>query len=217
MRLSRHHSRAQAVYEYLRDAILSGDLRPNERLVEDQIAESASVSRTPVREAIRKLEVEGLVRQTRVGIIVVEITATELREFCQVREVLEGTACRLAAESGSQMDVAALVQVGAQYAAAVKDRKNDDIVKFSRAFHETVWRMANNRYLESELRDLRSRIDGLRPLAMDSTQARHQQALAEHKEILDAIRRRDADAAESVAKEHFRRAMSRRLGELLPP
>ncbi len=74
--------------------------------------------------------------------------------------------------------------------------------------------MANNRYLATEVSLLRARIDGISPTSPARSKARHAVAIAEHREMLDALRRHDADRAESVAREHFRRAMARRLGEV---
>ena len=211
--LSGQQSRATEMYQILKDAILSGRLHPNERLIEEQIAESAKVSRTPVREAIRKLETEGLVRQTSLGVVVAEVTLNELREFCQVREVLESLACRLAAESRSRLDLITLEYTNAQYATELAAGDTEAMIVLNRTFHESIWRLANNSYLASTLGELRSRIDGLQPSTTLDSIALHAEAYEEHSAIVRAIAARDADRAESVALGHFSKAMGRRLAK----
>ncbi|MFZ0181473.1 MAG: GntR family transcriptional regulator [Candidatus Dormiibacterota bacterium] len=210
IQLPGRRSRADELYEYLRHAIMSGRLAANERLVEQQIASRASVSRTPVREAIRKLEVDGLVRQTRAGVIVVQLSDTELRELCEVRVVLEGLACWLAAESRSLLDLQVLDEIRADYATAVAAHDINSLVKANLAFHETIWRMANSKYLSNQLRELRSRIQGLQASTL-AVAHRQSESRAEHDQIVNSIRDRDADAAERIARVHFRHAMVLRL------
>src|SRR6266567_63643 len=96
-------SKAEELYEFLHNAILECQIEPNERIIEEQIAALASVSRTPVREAIRRLEADNLVQDTGQGLVIVAVTPDELAEFCAVREVLEGLASRLAALARSEI------------------------------------------------------------------------------------------------------------------
>jgi len=94
-----HRSRSHALYEHLRKAIHDGTLRPGERLIEEVLAEAAGVSRTPVRETLRRLEAEGLVEDADRGMVVTSLSDTDLLELCAVREVLEGMAAALAARA----------------------------------------------------------------------------------------------------------------------
>ena len=98
-------SRAHQIYDWLRGAILSGELRPDERLVEETIARRARVSRTPVREALQRLEMDGLVRITGRGVMVTAYSDDELYDLCVAREGMEGLVARLAANSRTDFDL----------------------------------------------------------------------------------------------------------------
>jgi DNA-binding GntR family transcriptional regulator len=208
-------SRAQELYSWLRAAILSGQLRPHERLVETTVAKLASVSRTPVREALHRLEVDGLVREgDGGGLEVWGFSLDELADLCAVRETLEGMATGLAAVSRSDMELSTLRSIVAAEEETLT-RKDEAAIKrrvdLNHSFHETIWRAARNRYLAEELAHLRSLIE-----RMQDTTLRHsdrvEQAIAEHLSIISALEGRDGDTAASLAREHFRNAMATRLG-----
>lgn len=203
-------TRAQELYQLLRSAILDGMLAPNERLVEEAIARQASVSRTPVREAIHKLQMDGLVQQTAQGLVVCAMTSDELAEFCAVRETLEGMANRIAAESRTELDLLGLQNLFAEYRAATQEHAVPRLVKLNHEFHEAIWRASRNRYLFQQLLTLRSLIERLQPTTLDLP-ARQEEALLQHERTLRAIERRDADEAEHLARMHFRHAMAIRL------
>lgn len=204
------HSRARELYEALREAILDGQVEAGERLVEEQIAGMASVSRTPVREAIRRLEADGLVEDSGSGAVAITLSVDELAEMCEVREALEGVVCRLAALRRNEMAVLALADLANRWKAAMQTAGEQELVRLNHAFHETIWRMAGNRYLFEQLRVLRGRIElsGRTTLAEPERVA---EAAAEHAALLDAIQRQDAAAAEELARTHFRRAMAIRV------
>ncbi len=209
-------SRARELYVALREAILDGTLGAGDRLVEEQVAAMASVSRTPVREAIRRLEAEGLLEDSGSGAVAVAVTldADALAEVCEVRETLEGLACRLAALGRTEITILTLEDLAKRWQDAVENGASEqELVRLNRVFHETIWQASGNRYLAEQLRFLRARIE----LSGKSTLGFHDrasEAMAEHAELLEAIRRRDADAAEEFARSHFRRAMAIRLATL---
>lgn len=210
IRLPGRRPRAQELYEALRNAILRGELEPGERLVEETIAGLASVSRTPVREALRKLEVDGLVRESGRGMVVVDFSYDDLAELCAVRETLEGLACRLAAVSRSELELAALRRIMEDIRAATARADVSRLVVLNNAFHETVWQAARNRYLAHQLRTLRGLIERLQTTTLRVPE-RRREAMLEHEAILDAIERGDADSAERLARDHMRKAMALRL------
>jgi DNA-binding GntR family transcriptional regulator len=202
--------RADELYDHLRAAIIQGDLQPNERLVEQAIAEQAQVSRTPVREALQRLEVDGLVRISSRGMVVVEFSDDELVELCVAREGMEGLAAGLAAIVRSDFTIATLERILEQTREATDAHDTYQLVSLNHAFHETIWQGARNRYLASELRLLRSLIERLQTTTL-SSRPRQLESLREHTEIADALRRKDAADAEAVTRRHFRTAMSIRL------
>jgi DNA-binding GntR family transcriptional regulator len=203
-------SKAEELYEFLRDAIFDGLFEPNERIIEENIAAMASVSRTPVREAIRRLEVDNLVQDTGQGLVIGSVSPDELAELCIVREVLEGLVSRLAATARSEIDVLSLQNILRDYQQATERQDVQHLVTLNHAFHETIWQAARNRYLYRELITLRRSIERLQKTTL-SEPRRQQEALAQHKAVLEAIINRDGDRAEHLARQHFREAMALRL------
>jgi DNA-binding GntR family transcriptional regulator len=202
--------RADELYQDLRGKILSGAFAPKERLVEEVIARQASVSRTPVREALHRLETEGLVKSTEQGVIVIDFSATELADLCSAREGLEGFVARLAATAVSEMEVEILQRVIESTRDAVERADVDEQVQLNHRFHETIWRGARNGYLEHQLETLRTVIERHGDTTLRNPQ-RQRETLEEHTAILDAIKAHDPEAADAAARLHFRRAMSLRL------
>ena len=176
----------------------------------------ASVSRTPVREAIRRLEADGLLEDSGSGAVAVAVTldADTLAEICEVREALEGLACRLAAVGRTEIEILTLQDLVRRWTEAIDDGATEqELVRLNRVFHETIWQASGNRHLAEQLRLLRARIElsGRSTLVSPDRAA---EASAEHTELLAAIANRDADAADELARMHFRRAMAIRLAAL---
>lgn len=206
-------SRAEELYQRLRSDILSGRLQAGERMVESVIAAKASISRTPVREAIRKLEVDGFVRHTGEGLVVGGLTIAEVADVCAVREILEGMAARLAAGSRSEMELLSLERTAADYRQAISDSDVPGSVVSNHAFHQTIWQMAKNRFLEKQLASLRDTVEGMQGTTLSSA-SRTEETHHEHDTLVHALRIRDADLAERTAREHFQKAMAIRLSML---
>ncbi|HYT84482.1 MAG TPA: GntR family transcriptional regulator [Gemmatimonadales bacterium] len=199
---------ADELYDHLREAIVRGELAPNERVIEEAVAARARVSRTPVREALHRLEVDGLVRTSPRGTTVVEFSAEELAETCAVRDHLEGLAARLAAAQRTDLDLVMLDELTAEYEAAIADVGR--IIDLNHEFHDIVWEAARNRFLTRQLSLVRALIER-RDATTLSTEDRQREALVEHRAIVAALRACDADAAEAAALEHFHRASARRV------
>ena len=206
-------SRANELYDWLSDAIVSGELQPRERLVETTIAELANVSRTPVRQALQRLEIDGLARDGESGLEVVGFSVDELSDLCAVREALEALATRLAASAGSEVEFALLCQLVDEE--EFLNRGDDERVTLARvelnhAFHETLWRAGRNRYLTDELRRLRNLIERLQDTTLREPE-RREQALQEHRAIVEALVNRDGELAEQLVCQHLRNAVALRL------
>ena len=198
------------MYSYLREAILSGSLAPGERLVETSLAERASISRTPVREALQRLEVDGLVRTAGRGVEVTDLSVDELRDLCVAREGMEALAARLAATSRSEVDVTTLKHLMDEMRTAVASGALDKVVATNHSFHDAIWRASRNSYLFRALSELRNMIERMQPTTLD-VRERQDQALDEHERLLDAIAIQDADNASAIAADHSRAAMALRL------
>jgi len=203
-------SRADELYETLFRAIVKGELAPDERLVEEAIADAAGMSRTPVREAVRRLEMDGLVQRTSHGVVVSRFTIQQMADLCVVRESLEGLAARLAAQARSDVDEASLAAISADTKEATAKADIDRLVQLNRNFHGHVWEAARNPYLERQLTVLRSLIERMQTTTFRDPR-RRTASLHEHNEILAAISMQRPDDAERLTREHFRKTMTIRL------
>jgi DNA-binding GntR family transcriptional regulator len=213
IQLPGRQSRAAELYEHLRRSIVAGEFQEGDRMVEEQIAAMASVSRTPVREALRRLESDGLVQITSRGVIVTLATHDQMIEFCVVREALEGMAARFAANSRTELELETMRELHHQCETASLNDQLPGLVEVNSAFHEAIWQAARNRYLMQQLRFLRTMVHRLQATTLDRPD-RRAVALQEHKEILDAIAAGDADRAEELARLHHRRATSIRMARM---
>ncbi len=202
--------RAVELYEFLRAAILTGSLDGEERLVEESLAAAAGVSRTPVREALHRLEMDGLVRSTPRGLVVTRFSLGELADLCSVREVLEGMATGLAATAMTDIELITLRGIQEEYRAASLAADVQKLTACNHAFHDVIWEGSRNRYLQERLAVLRSQIERLQETTL-ALESRRAEALCEHDDIVDAIACRDSARAEGVARDHFRKAMAIRL------
>lgn len=207
-------SRADELYDWLRDAIISGELLPSERLVETTIAELASVSRTPVREAFHRLEVDGLVSDRGGGLEVIGLSLAELADLCAVRETLEGMATELAATTLSALELETLRQIIVEEEALIGRDDDREVferrVELNHMFHETLWRASRNSYLAAQLESLRGLIERLQDSTLHQAD-RIVEAVQEHSAIVHAIEQKDAEQAGQLARTHFRHAMATRL------
>jgi len=210
----RHGARGEHAYRRLRDAIRQGELKPGQRIMEIEMADWLRVSRTPVRDAIRRLEAEGMLRhEPRNGLVVASLDRQAVMELYVMRETLEGTAARLCARHASDMEVMDLVELvererGLQGNVEALPRHN-------RLFHEAIHRGAHNRYLEKSLAAVNDSM-GLLGNPLMLLPHRAQAALDEHADIARAIERHDPEAADEAARRHVRAAQRERLKRLFP-
>lgn len=201
------------VYKRLSDMIRDGELRPGARLRESHLAELLGVSRTPIREALRRLEMQGLVtHQIHRGTVVRELDHNTITELYLMREVLEGTAASLASRHASQSEVHALRDM----IEADRGRLNDPthLARTNQRFHGALYRASHNRYLVEMLQSLRTSMWLLGPTTL-AHPGRGEEALDEHLRVVEAIARGDAQAAEEAAKEHIRKAHTVRLKSMM--
>lgn len=188
------------VQDVLLEAILSRVLLPGERLLIDDIADHFGISKIPVREAIKALEVAGwLDSQPRRGTYVRPLSHEELAEVFEMRRVLEPYAARKAAERRTDAQLAELKEVIARGNEAIRRR---DVVETSRAnsrFHSVIAEAVGNAILAATLTDLQARI---RRYYADIDWAKRRESFAEHRGIFEALRDRDADRAEKLTVAH---------------
>jgi DNA-binding GntR family transcriptional regulator len=199
----------EAVFRSLRRALRSGIYRPGDRLREEEVAQRLKVSRTPVREALGRLAMQGLVEPSGGrGLIVRSLSIADVLELYAMRELLEGAAARLAAQHASRPEIDALTDLEAEFEKRSSDAP--EMARLNLLLHETVTRAARNRYLDAALQELQ---DGIALLGATtfSVAGRPGSAAKEHSEIIAAIAARDPDKAEQSARAHIREALRFRL------
>jgi len=195
----------ELVFESLREAIILGRLKPGERLMEVQLAEEMGVSRTPVREAIRKLELDGFVVMVpRKGAYVAGITLKDITDVFEVRAALEAMAAGLAAERITDEEMDQLERSLLQISSHVND-DIDTIVKGDTTFHNLIYQASRNQRLVQIITHLQEQIQRFRMTSL-SQPGRTKFALDEHKKIVEAISDRNVDLAQMLAREHIENA-----------
>lgn len=198
-----------SVYELICEDIRNGNLRPGGRLRESELAARFNVSRTPVREAIRRLEVEGLVdHQPRTGAVVRKLDYPELMELYEMRTVLEGTAARLAARAASPVELEELQQLNDEMRDAVIG--SDLLIRLNRQFHRRLLEAARNRFLLRAMVSIDNTLLILGASNMEQPD-RAREAISEHTAVLDGLIARDSDVAEAAMRRHLERAQFARL------
>lgn len=201
-------SRGSKVYQALLERIRNGTLPPGSRMREDEIASLLGVSRTPVREALARLQARGLVESARGGWTIVELTRSQVMELYAMRSVLEGAAARFAAENASSSEISGLKHVAEMFSRSESDAA--ERARINMIFHEAIYEAAHNSYLIRMLQDLNDSL----ALLSDTTftvAGRVEGAEVEHGLILAAIEARSPDAAEQAARAHIRHALEARL------
>ncbi|MPV37805.1 GntR family transcriptional regulator [Georgenia subflava] len=205
----------EAVTDAMREAILDGVLAPSMWLREDEIAQTLKVSRTPVREALRRLSDEGLaVKTAHQGTVVAPLSLEDILALYVVRENLEGLAARLAAGRGSEALVKALTDINERMRQHTERGDMAALARENLSFHRVLREASSNSYLGRFLLQVEHAVRRLNATTLQ-TPGRAAEVLTEHEDIIAAVAAHDADAAEAAAKAHMRRARELRLKELL--
>ena len=197
---------AQRVYRQLKAEIQSGALTPGTRLVERTVAREKGVSRTPVREALRRLHDEGLVeyRPGR-GMVVVALSTQDLLEIYALREHLEGMAVREAARRLTPRDLQALEELVERAQRAMAAGADEEVRSLNAQFHGVLLRLSGMRHVERLVAALRDRIEFYRRRSLELP-GRPAQSLDEHRLLLQSLCYADPDLAEAAMRLHLRRA-----------
>jgi DNA-binding GntR family transcriptional regulator len=191
------------VYAYVRDQILSGRIAPNQRLIETKIAQEIGTSRTPVREALHNLEIEGLIQSIpRVGYQVKAISAAEVEEICEIRSVIEGLAARWAMEKAPGKAVKALKKNISLTMATVSQGEIRAFIDLDAQFHEIIARCSGSTRLLEMSQTLRGHMLRYRIQSIFSEET-VQQALRGHQNILRAIEKGEADEVSLAMQQHL--------------
>ena len=194
------------VFETLREAIINQTLKPGERLMEIQLAEEMGLSRTPVREAIRKLELEGLVVMVpRKGAYVAGISMKDIHEVYELRSALEALAASLAAVRITDEELEEMERQMVREAKETEENNLQGIVSIDTTFHDLLYQAAHNQRLVQFINILQEQLQRFRAATL-SRPGRSKYALEEHKKIVEALANKDAKLAAKLATEHIENA-----------
>ena len=203
IKLDSYQPLREVVCESLRDAIRRGTLKPGERLMEIQLSEELGVSRTPIREAIRKLELEGyVIMMPRRGTYVATMSIRDINEIFEIRTALESLSNGLAAERITEEELERLQRLLVMIGGYIAENDMEKIVDTDIEFHDLLYHAARNTRLVGVISNLRDQLTRFRTLSM-SYPGRLEATLEEHREIVEAIAQGDVKAARKAAEKHM--------------
>jgi DNA-binding GntR family transcriptional regulator len=204
-------SRSEHAYQEIRRAIRQRRFRSGDRLREVELAKSLGLSRTPVREALSRLEAEGIAAENaQRGFVIVDFDQVMVSELYFMREVLEGAAAGLAARSAADAEIGLLREIHGQYAGLVEGGSGIALAEKNRQFHEALCRCAHNRFLLRTLEPLQDAL-GLLGESNLADPVRARENHKDHAAIVKAIEKRDAAGAEARMRAHIRAAHAARI------
>jgi len=199
---------SQDAYSLLLQAIDDGTFKPGDRLVESELAERFGVSRTPIREALQRLETQSLLTRDGRSLIVASLDHNQLAELYIVRAELEGLAARLAAKHATVEEVRVLRDMVTEDRVLINDPKA--LSRANKRFHKQIHLASHNRFLVRQL-DLVHRSMALLATTSLEAEGRGEEALTEHTAMVDAIARGDGEAADAALRKHISHAFETRL------
>jgi DNA-binding GntR family transcriptional regulator len=200
-------SLGQHVFENLKQAIIRGEMAPGDRLVESRLADALDISRTPVREAIHKLEREGLLRRLpKGGFVVMNLSREDIEETIGIRCVLESYAARLAAENYTEQDLLPLEEKIREFQKFLDEGQLDELPRINTEFHNLFYALSRSPKLIKMINDLRDQISRFRKILLKNDKLA-EGSNEDHKKMLEAIRERDVNRVERVVKQHIARGL----------
>jgi DNA-binding GntR family transcriptional regulator len=194
----------EVIFNTIREAIIVGELKPGERLMEVQLADKMGVSRTPVREAIRKLELEGLVEMLpRKGAHVADLSVKDIMDVLEVRSTLDGLASSLSASRITDEEIKELKHLNNQFENYIEKGNTQGMIKKDVEFHDVIYRSSRNDKLIQISNNLREQVQRFRVIYIkDYSSSR--ELIKEHADIYEAITLRDPEAAMKLAQKHIK-------------
>ncbi len=196
------------VFQVIREKILSGEYKHGEELKETALASELGVSRTPVREALRQMELEGLVKIIpNKGASVIGITAEDMEDIYSMRSLLEGLCAGFAAERINEEQLDKLEEIAYLTDFHVKKGNLEKLYELDNQFHEVMYEASGSRMLKHVLSDFHHYVERVRKASLLSP-GRSQMFNEEHKAILEAIREKDRGKAERLANAHMKNTIA---------
>ncbi len=211
--IQNHKPLREIVYEELKKQILTGKIVPGTRLMEIELAQNLGVSRTPIREAIRKLEKEGLVTiEPRKGAYAAQLSRKDMIDILEVRQDMEGLAAAFAAERIDEKGKAQLIETAAEYKEALQSGDTERMIAIDTRFHRLIVEAAANKVLLNMVEQLQELVLRFRYIYYENFK-QPEIMTAEHKEIIDAINAGDALLARKAASSHIEKLKNSVLAE----
>ena len=205
MALPERRSLGHSVYENLKEAIIEGSLVPESRVVETRFAKAFGISRTPVREAMHKLEREGLLRQDpKGGFYVIGLTRVDIEEAFGIRSVLESYAARLATIRHQDGELVSLEEKLVEYETFLERGQVDELAGINTDFHDLLYGLSRSPKLVKMINDIRGQIFRFRQVIL-KIEAMARVSNKDHRLMMAAIRARQADRVEQLVREHILR------------
>lgn len=209
---SEPRSSGEAAYAKLLESLREGRFQPGARLREEEVAEALGLSRTPIREALRRLEADGIVEhRPRIGAVIRSLSHSEVVQLYEMRLVLERTAAEMAAKHGAEAEFDTLEVLNDRIA---RERDNPAVgAAINQDFHRGLCLAARNRFLLDAARALNNSLMLLGPTTYTDPD-RIDVVVAQHQAIIDALRLGDAEAAGAAAELHLQTSLRHRLAAL---
>jgi len=206
--LPERKSLGRHVYENLREAIVKGEIAPGSRVVESRVAEALGISRTPVREAIHKLEREGLLYQSPTGgLFVAGFSRADVEETFGIRSVLESYAARLAAIQHREEELKPLENKIEEYQRYLDRGDSGALLRINTEFHDLLYALSRSPRLVKMINELRDQIYRFRQVILRKEEMARR-SNEDHRRMLVLIKERDADGVEKVVREHILRGQA---------
>lgn len=200
-------SKSAEAYSKIRQMIFDGTIPAGSSLVEAKLVRALGISRTPVREALHRLEAEGLLSaDSRGGYRVVALGEDDLVKLYLIRAALEGLAAATAAPRLTRVDIARLEDLYDEMGEALEQHRDEDLARLNRDFHRAIAIASDNQHLMEILDNVKGAFERFRTRAVANAQ-RRQEAHVEHGLLIEALRSRDSERARQLAEEHVHRAL----------
>lgn len=197
------------IYNTLKDQIINGILKPDTSIVEEHISEQLQVSRTPLREALQRLEMNQLVvRQSNGRLKVTPLSVEEVKELFEIRSMLEGIVVKSAVKHATRRDVFMLRNIVEQMKIATENNSQEDLLYFGHQFHSLIYSLGKNKTAANILSSLNDRILRYKNLIPKEDTGRKGQTIEEHQKIVDLIEKGDEINAERATREHIMNSLS---------
>jgi DNA-binding GntR family transcriptional regulator len=198
--VERHLTLRERIVEFIKDAVISGSLKPGERVPESEIAERFGISRTPIREAFRQLESDGfLIMTPRKGAVVSPITDKDVREFYAIKSLLEGFAAGEACAKLTEKEIKRLKDLNSEMGKNEEKGNVKTFFKLDNQFHEILIKACGNEKLYTLIGQLVEQFERFRVTAL-SLPGRMKNSVMQHNEIIDAIESRDKENASKLVR-----------------